>query len=116
MRQYWIILSLIFVVVVSVMVIDSTQETQAEPWAADRVTNFPGQPHVQFQHYSGYVKLRPRDQKALFYWFFEAQDEPSRKPLVLWLNGGQSRHFLYIHIKNEFGGNINVRNAFCSIV
>ncbi|XP_031272349.1 serine carboxypeptidase-like 35 [Pistacia vera] len=65
----------------------SKQESQPSV-AADRVTNLPGQPHVQFQHYSGYVKLRPEGQKALFYWFFEAQDEPSQKPLVLWLNGG----------------------------
>ncbi|XP_062163813.1 serine carboxypeptidase-like 35 [Alnus glutinosa] len=61
------------------------EEAQQE---ADRVTNLPGQPAVTFRHYSGYVKLRPQDQKALFYWFFEAQEAPSLKPLVLWLNGG----------------------------
>jgi carboxypeptidase C (cathepsin A) len=35
-------------------------------------------------------KLRPQDQRALFYWFFEAQEAPSLKPLVLWLNEGPS--------------------------
>lgn len=60
---------------------------------ADRVTDLPGQPPVNFHHYAGYVKLRPEqreDQKALFYWFFEAQDQNdvASKPLVLWLNGG----------------------------
>ncbi|XP_050235248.1 serine carboxypeptidase-like 35 [Mercurialis annua] len=55
---------------------------------ADRVTNLPGQPPVRFRHYAGYVKLRPNGQKALFYWFFEAQHNVSQKPLVLWLNGG----------------------------
>ncbi|XP_038903494.1 serine carboxypeptidase-like 35 [Benincasa hispida] len=60
---------------------------------ADRVTDLPGQPPVNFHHYAGYVKLRPQqpeDQKALFYWFFEAQDQNdvASKPLVLWLNGG----------------------------
>ncbi|KAE8660934.1 Serine carboxypeptidase-like 34 [Hibiscus syriacus] len=55
---------------------------------ADRVTNLPGQPPAKFRHYAGYVKLRPQESKALFYWFFEAQDGASRKPLVLWLNGG----------------------------
>uniref|UniRef100_A0A5B7BVI0 Carboxypeptidase n=1 Tax=Davidia involucrata TaxID=16924 RepID=A0A5B7BVI0_DAVIN len=56
---------------------------------ADRVRDLPGQPYVQFQHYAGYVKLLPpQDQKALFYWFFEAQHAVSLKPLVLWLNGG----------------------------
>lgn len=54
----------------------------------DRVTGLPGQPKVSFQHYAGYVKVRPEDEKALFYWFYEAQDHVSRRPLVLWLNGG----------------------------
>ncbi|KAJ6907895.1 serine carboxypeptidase-like 35 isoform X1 [Populus alba x Populus x berolinensis] len=55
---------------------------------ADRVTNLPGQPQVRFQHYAGYVKLGPQNQRALFYWFFEAKEDASQKPLVLWLNGG----------------------------
>ncbi|KAK6931732.1 Peptidase S10, serine carboxypeptidase [Dillenia turbinata] len=55
---------------------------------ADRVTNLPGQPSVPFSHYAGYVNLRPNEGKALFYWFFQAQHQPSLKPLVLWLNGG----------------------------
>ncbi|XP_061362670.1 serine carboxypeptidase-like 35 [Gastrolobium bilobum] len=55
---------------------------------ADRVKNLPGQPPVKFRHYAGYVKLRPHEEKALFYWFFEAQEAPSQKPLLLWLNGG----------------------------
>jgi len=54
----------------------------------DRVKSLPGQPLVNFNHYAGYIKLRPDQEKALFYWFFEAEDAPSRKPLVLWLNGG----------------------------
>ncbi|KAK7341307.1 hypothetical protein VNO80_24233 [Phaseolus coccineus] len=54
----------------------------------DRVKNLPGQPPVNFNHYAGYIKLKPNQEKALFYWFFEAEDAPSRKPLVLWLNGG----------------------------
>ncbi|KAF9624052.1 hypothetical protein IFM89_007750 [Coptis chinensis] len=55
---------------------------------ADLVTNLPGQPPVNFRHFAGYVKLRQQDEKALFYWFFEAQDHVSEKPVVLWLNGG----------------------------
>eukprot|EP00261_Vitis_vinifera_P039968 XP_019081211.1 PREDICTED: serine carboxypeptidase-like 35 isoform X4 [Vitis vinifera] len=54
----------------------------------DRVKDLPGQPAVEFRHYAGYVKLRPQDEKALFYWFFEAQGGVLEKPLVLWLNGG----------------------------
>lgn len=56
----------------------------------DLVTGLPGQPPVNFRHYAGYVDLGPRQkQKALFYWFFEAQHNSSGRPLVLWLNGGQ---------------------------
>nr|DAD32672.1 TPA_asm: hypothetical protein HUJ06_011523 [Nelumbo nucifera] len=55
---------------------------------ADRVTSLPGQPPVNFRHYAGYIKLRPEDDKALFYWFFEAEGGVAEKPLVLWLNGG----------------------------
>ncbi|GKV11066.1 hypothetical protein SLEP1_g22352 [Rubroshorea leprosula] len=55
---------------------------------ADRVTDLPGQPPVNFRHYAGYVQLRPDGHKALFYWFFEAQNGAALKPLVLWLNGG----------------------------
>jgi len=63
----------------------------------DKVTNLPGQPPVNFSHYAGYVKLRPEEEKALFYWFFEAQESPSDKPLVLWLSGGMRgpHHFCF---------------------
>ncbi|URD96405.1 Serine carboxypeptidase [Musa troglodytarum] len=52
---------------------------------ADRVTELPGQPEVEFRHYAGYVRIS--DDKALFYWFFEAKRKPEEKPLILWLNG-----------------------------
>jgi len=49
----------------------------------DRVKSLPGQPPVNFNHYAGYIKLRPDQEKTLFYWFFEAQHDPAHKPLVL---------------------------------
>lgn len=56
---------------------------------ADRVRDLPGQPPVNFPHYSGYIKLDPlKGHKALFYWFFHAQQNSPHMPLVLWLNGG----------------------------
>lgn len=66
---------------------------------ADRVVHLPGQPveNVGFQHYAGYVKVRPQDEKALYYWFFEALNGVSDKPLVLWLNGGSSCVFLSLN-------------------
>ncbi|CAN6240219.1 unnamed protein product [Urochloa humidicola] len=56
---------------------------------ADLVTGLPGQPAVGFRHYAGYVDVGSGGSgKALFYWFFEAEREPEKKPLMLWLNGG----------------------------
>nr|KAJ0210194.1 hypothetical protein LSAT_V11C400178290 [Lactuca sativa] len=54
----------------------------------DLVTNLPGQPNVDFQHYAGYVTVNENNGRALFYWFYEAWTLPDEKPLVLWLNGG----------------------------
>lgn len=57
----------------------------------DRVVELPGLSfNVSFQHYSGYVTVNEEHGRALFYWFFEAVDDPDSKPLVLWLNGGQT--------------------------
>ena len=63
---------------------------------ADLVTGLPGQPAVGFRHYAGYVDVGSRGGggKALFYWFFEAEREPEKKPLLLWLNGGTQAPFL----------------------
>ena len=57
---------------------------------ADRVVGLPGQPPVKFNHYAGYVQVNQTHGRALFYWFFEAIDNPQDKPLLLWLNGGNS--------------------------
>ncbi|KAK6944321.1 Peptidase S10, serine carboxypeptidase [Dillenia turbinata] len=56
----------------------------------DRVGNLPGQNfNISFAHYSGYVTVNEESGRALFYWFFEATEDPSSKPLLLWLNGGR---------------------------
>lgn len=54
----------------------------------DRVDKLPGQPSVSFQQFSGYVTVDDNKQRALFYYFVEAETDPASKPLVLWLNGG----------------------------
>ena len=57
----------------------------------DRVQKLPGQTfNVSFEHYAGYVTVNKESGRALFYWFFEAVEDPDSKPLVLWLNGGQT--------------------------
>ncbi|XP_057769707.1 serine carboxypeptidase-like 25 [Salvia miltiorrhiza] len=55
---------------------------------ADRIVALPGQPKVGFQQFSGYVTVNAAAGRALFYWLTEAVQNPSSKPLVVWLNGG----------------------------
>uniref|UniRef100_A0ACD5YL68 Uncharacterized protein n=1 Tax=Avena sativa TaxID=4498 RepID=A0ACD5YL68_AVESA len=56
---------------------------------ADKVSELPGQPGLAvFDQYAGYVTVNSASGKALFYYFAEAAEDPSTKPLVLWLNGG----------------------------
>ncbi|XP_068649345.1 serine carboxypeptidase II-2-like [Aristolochia californica] len=55
----------------------------------DKVLELPGQDfNVDFAHYAGYVTVNEKAGRALFYWFVEAVEDPSTKPLVIWLNGG----------------------------
>ncbi|OVA13573.1 Peptidase S10 [Macleaya cordata] len=65
----------------------NTEEAQGED---DRVINLlPGQPSdPSISHFSGYITVNQDHGRALFYWFFEAQSQPSNKPLLLWFNGG----------------------------
>jgi len=57
--------------------------------AADKITALPGQPDdVDFDQYSGYVTVDKENGRALFYYFVEAPQDASTKPLLLWLNGG----------------------------
>jgi len=43
---------------------------------------------------SGYADLTSTD--SMFFWFFEARNNPDTAPLTLWLNGGV-RHFGYLN-------------------
>ncbi|KAK7852578.1 serine carboxypeptidase-like 45 [Quercus suber] len=56
---------------------------------AEKVTSLPGQPQVSFQQFSRYITVDEKQQRALFFYFVEAELEPASKPLVLWLNGGK---------------------------
>ncbi|XP_010024824.2 serine carboxypeptidase-like 33 [Eucalyptus grandis] len=56
---------------------------------SDRVINLPGQPSTpSISQFSGYITVNEAHGRALFYWFFEAQNQSSQRPLVLWFNGG----------------------------
>ncbi|KAK1323754.1 Serine carboxypeptidase-like 40 [Acorus calamus] len=49
----------------------------------------PGQkPQVQYPQYAGYVMVDATAGRALFYYFVEAIDNATSKPLVLWLSSG----------------------------
>lgn len=55
----------------------------------------PGQPSgVMFKQYAGYVTVNQLKGRSLFYYFAEAAEDPSSKPLLLWLNGGKLTHSL----------------------
>lgn len=76
-----------------------SMEIKASLYHSDRIINLPGQPQVGFQQFSGYVTLDDKKQRALFYYFVEAEIDPASKPLVLWLNGGmQNVIYLYFVI------------------
>ncbi|KAL0337758.1 UNVERIFIED_CONTAM: Serine carboxypeptidase II-2 [Sesamum calycinum] len=70
----------------------------------DRVLKLPGQNfNVSFAHYAGYVTVNKESGRALFYWFFEADEDPSSKPLVLWLNGGPGCSSIAYGLAEEIG-------------
>jgi len=69
---------------------DSEYLTEEHPQEADYLPQgLPGQPRgFTFRQYSGYVTVDAKAGRALFYYFAEAIRNPSKQPLVLWLNGG----------------------------
>ena len=60
----------------------------------DLISALPGQPPVAFRQFSGYVPVDDENQRALFFYFAEAEEDPLSKPLVLWLNGGNGVVFI----------------------
>ena len=69
--------------------INASERYSKSSQESDRVINLPGQPSSpSVSHFSGYITVNQNHGRALFYWFFEAQSQPSNKPLLLWLNGG----------------------------
>ncbi|KAL0553458.1 hypothetical protein IC582_007353 [Cucumis melo] len=47
-----------------------------------------GQLPVSFKQYAGYVDIDVKNGRSLFYYFVEAEKQPEKNPLTLWLNGG----------------------------
>ncbi|KAG1370211.1 serine carboxypeptidase-like 45 [Cocos nucifera] len=95
----------------------SSKELEFNLSLQDKITNLPGQPQVSFQQFSGYITVDDRKQRALFYYFAEAELDPSTKPLVLWLNGGPGCSSVGVGAFSENGpfrpsGQVLVRNEF----
>ncbi|KAK7286668.1 hypothetical protein RJT34_21831 [Clitoria ternatea] len=80
-HSFTMIATIVIIVVQTFVVVSSAPE-------ADKISTLPGQPQVTFQQYSGYITVDESQQRALFYYFVEAEQDPASKPLVLWLNGG----------------------------
>ncbi|XP_073222805.1 serine carboxypeptidase-like 20 [Cicer arietinum] len=53
------------------------------------VTNLPGfNGSLNSNHYAGYVTVDESHGRNLYYYFVESESNPSKDPVVLWLNGG----------------------------
>ncbi|XP_061358878.1 serine carboxypeptidase-like 46 [Gastrolobium bilobum] len=78
---------------------------------ADKINTLPGQPPVKFQQYSGYIAV---EQRALFYYFVEAEEDPASKPLVLWLNG--EANMLYLESPAVVGFSFSTNTSFYDLV
>ena len=84
--------------------------------AIDKIQRLPGQlSNVNFTQYGGYVTIDEQAGRALYYYFAEVDGaDPSSKPLVLWLNGGNNLHDheLYCTIDLRFEIYIHLRGFF----
>ncbi|XP_057506247.1 serine carboxypeptidase-like 45 [Actinidia eriantha] len=83
LTQAW--LAMAAIIYVLLVICSITVESVSE---ADKIMVLPGQPQVNFQQFAGYIRVDEKQDRSLFYYFVEAETNPSSKPLVLWLNGG----------------------------
>ncbi|KAF1881596.1 hypothetical protein Lal_00039812, partial [Lupinus albus] len=54
----------------------------------DSIDKLPGQSHVNFSQYGGFVTTDISAGRALYYYFVESHHSKEKLPLLLWLNGG----------------------------
>jgi hypothetical protein len=82
----------------------------------DKISELPGQPgKAVFDQYAGYITVDATTRKALFYYFAEAAEEPSTKPLVLWLNGGKEPIAMWFISTDKCFSMLCLSVAFCSL-
>ncbi|XP_042061418.1 serine carboxypeptidase II-2-like [Salvia splendens] len=103
---FWIWVFNVFVVlsVAELHSIRCTGSFSFDQQQLDRVLKLPGQNfNVSFAHYAGYITVNEESGRELFYWFFEAEENPSSKPIVLWLNGGPGCSSIAYGLAEEIG-------------
>lgn len=63
--------------------------TQHHDKHRDEITQLPGlKSDFKSRHYGGYVTVDELHKRNLYYYFVTSQGDPTKDPLVLWLNGG----------------------------
>ncbi|KAK3015739.1 hypothetical protein RJ639_007866 [Escallonia herrerae] len=96
---------------VLLLILGSFMEVDASFSQPDRIIQLPGQPQVEFQQFSGYVTVDEKKQRALFYYFAEAETDPVSKPLVLWLNGGKDLFTCFVRRLLTYKASLGMLNA-----
>ncbi|CAL5191954.1 unnamed protein product [Lathyrus oleraceus] len=76
------------------------------------ITNVPGfNGSLPSKHYGGYVTIDKSHGKNLYYYFVQSEGNPSKDPIVLWLNGGPGCSsfdgFVYEHGPFNFDKPVN---------
>lgn len=57
--------------------------------AGDLITDLPGLSYAPgFKQFSGYLTVSEANQRNIFYWYVESQNDPANDPVVFWTNGG----------------------------
>ncbi|KAF2603249.1 hypothetical protein F2Q70_00027136 [Brassica cretica] len=74
------------IVFVTLLVFLITTESAPESALITKLPGFSGT--FPSKHYSGYVTIDKEHGKNLWYYFVESEMNPSKDPVVLWLNGG----------------------------
>lgn len=77
----------VLLICVAMMILRERGNVEGFP-EEDLVVGLPGQPKTKFRQFAGYVDVDVKSGRSLFYYFVEADGEPEKKPLTLWLNGG----------------------------